>query len=168
MSPFARPLRRRGGARAKATRLGLLLERAYPRSEDWPIIRVYGVWMRTLPKRVVQNALPVRLERGTLWVHVTSPVWAQELSFLERDLLEKLKRVPGAAVVRTIRFRVGPLPEVRPLEDPTGPGPAPRARARKRVPDLVLDAALSRVGDPDLREAVERAIEASLGRLPPR
>lgn len=166
MSSFGRRSRRRGGSRVDGTRLGVLLERAYPRSEDWPIIRVFGMWMRALPKRVVENARPVRLERGTLWVHVTSPVWAQELSFLERDLLEKLKRVPGAAAVRTIRFRVGPLPEVKPLEDPTGPGPSPRARARKRVPDPELDAALADLGDDAIRDVLEQAIASSLGRLP--
>lgn len=162
MTPFGRPARRRGGSRVDGTRLGSLLERAYPRSEDWPIIRVFGMWMRSLPKRVVANARPVRLERGTLWVHVTSPMWAQELSFLERELLEKLKRVPGAATVRTLRFRVGPLPEVKPLEDPTGP--VQRPRTRKRKPDPELDAALDDIGDDAIREALAQAIESSLGR----
>ncbi len=151
--------------RTAPSRLGAVLERAYPRATDWPIIRVFGLWMRTLPKRVVENARPVSLVRGVLWVHVTNPVWAQELSFLERDLLTKLQRVPGAAAVQRIRFRVGPLPEVRPLEDPTGPVVAPRARARKRTADPALDAALGRIDDEALRETLEHAIEVSLGRL---
>lgn len=166
MSTFGRPSRRRGGARVDGSRLGLLLERAYPKAEHWPIIRVFGLWMRALPKRVVLNARPVRIERGVLWVNVTNPVWAQELSYLEKDLLAKLQQVPGAASVKSIRFRVGPLPDVKPLEDPTGPTAVPRARAKKRVPDPVLDAALTTVTDDSVREAIERAIESSLGKLP--
>ena len=97
-----------------------------------------------------------------LTVNVTSPVWAQELSFLEKQILERIGRAPGAARVTAIRFRVGPLPDILPLDEVTGPTGDIEFVAPPRDP--VLEAALTRIEGDELRAMVARAAKTSLSR----
>lgn len=156
-------MRRLGRRRGRPTPMGSVLERVYPAPEEWPTIRAFAAWSRGMPARVVRNARPVRLARGVLLVHVTSPVWAQELSFLEKQILERLASTRGAARVSSIRFRVGPLPDILPLEEATVLSPLPELVAPPKDP--VLDAALSTIGDDELRDVVARAAKRSLSRV---
>jgi len=154
----------RAGARRR-DRPRLLVEvlsKEYPAPAQWPMIRAFHAWSRALPKRVVANARPVSLERGVLIVHVTSPMWAQELTYLAPSILESIAKVPGAATVRSMKFRVAKLPDAIPLDaDSTAPlAPRPPAVAS----DGVVDAALTTIGDESLRKAVESAAAASRAR----
>lgn len=139
-----------------------VLERVYPAPSEWPTIRAFAAWSRGLPPRVVKNARPIRLDRGVLTVNVTSPVWAQELSFLEKQILTKLAATKGAARVTAIRFRVGPLPETMPAPDVTGPTGDIELIAPPRDP--VFEAALSTIDSEALRDAIAKAAKTSLSR----
>ena len=77
-------------------------------------------------------------------------------------ILERLAGTKGAARVSRIQFRVGPLPEILPLEEATA------VQLPELVPppkDPVLDAALTTIGDDDLRAVVARAAKRSLSRV---
>ena len=144
--------------RARPTRIGVVLERVYPAPTEWPSIKAFAAWNRGLPKRVVENARPVRLDRGVLLVHVTSPTWSQELSLLAPQLLARIAKEPGAARVHALRFRVGKLPEV----DLPGVVPKRIPRRTKVMPeDTALRAQLESLRDEGLRETIAAAIEAS-------
>lgn len=126
------------------------------------MIRAFQAWARGLPNRVVKNARPVRLDRGVLLVHVTNPMWAQELTYLAPQILERIAREPGTASVRSMTFRVAPLPAPIPLD---GQMVDPFLAKLPPVPkDPVVEAALTTVADPGLRAAMETAAAASRAR----
>lgn len=152
------------GARRRYGRpvpLGSVLGEIYPDRASWPTIRAMQAWVRGLPRRVVMNARPVRVSRGVMWVHVTSPIWSQELSLLAPELLARIRREPGAAKVTELRFRVGELPEVPPGLLLTAPEPE---EAPPPLEDPELLAAVDAIPDDRLRALLLRTIPASLRR----
>lgn len=111
-------------------------------------------WREITGERIASRTEVGQLEQGTLQVLVDSPVWAQELAFLARELVERL-RSRGLPVDR-IRFRVA---TVAPLDT--------RPRRERRVapvplPDpLATD--LAQIEDPELRATITEAARFSLG-----
>ena len=65
-------------------------------------------WTTAVGPAIAANAWPARVTRdGTLIVHTTSSVWAQELTQLEQELKQRL----ASAAPSRMRFVVGPVPE---------------------------------------------------------
>jgi len=141
--------------------LAKLLKRVYPAPDQYEAAKVFSWWNRSVPRRLVEHARPVRLTRGVLLVHVSSSVWANELHYLTDDLLTRLREHAPESRIEKIRFQVGPLPDIptRPREDPPPPEPVRLAS----LPDE-LGRALSRVEDDDLRKAIAEAATTSLAR----
>lgn len=111
-------------------------------------------WREIAGDRIASRTEVGQLEQGTLQVLVDSPVWAQELAFLSRDIVERL-RSRGLPVDR-IRFRVAtvaPL-DARPRRE--------RSVAPVALPDP-LTAQLAQIEDPDLRAVITEAARFSLG-----
>ena len=126
--------------------------------------RVTASWPGVVGDAVARNAWPLRLGRdGTLHVATSSATWAFELDRLSPELAARLEAVLGDAAPRTFRFRVGPVPESgAPVDASDGPaattaGPPPEAVAE-------ADSAAAEIEDPELRELVRRAAQASLAR----
>lgn len=106
------------------------------------------VWAKLAGAAIARRSEPRSLRDGVLIVQVTSAAWAQELSFLQSSLVEKLKQAGYA--VRELRFRTGPLP---------GKEPAPPRRptvVAKPIPANV-EAALRTIEDEELREVLTQA-----------
>lgn len=70
----------------------------------------FGWWIRSVSPRILQNARPVQLKRGVLWVNTSSASWAQHLDVLKPDLLRAIQFRGGQQDIKDLRFRVGPLP----------------------------------------------------------
>jgi len=84
---------------------------------------VFGEWPALVGARIAAHAEPIGIQRGTLTVRVADAAWANQLRWLERDLLVQLERSLGPDVVRAIEVRVGP-----PGGDRGGSGRNGRAR----------------------------------------
>jgi hypothetical protein len=143
--------------------LAELLRTAYPsrEPEDVAAIRIFHWWRRAVPERVYTRARPVRVFNGTLHVNTATSAWASELEAWKEQLLSSIRRHAPEARVRSIRFRVGPLPELpvgtRPERPPVIPvivAPLPEQLAR----------ALASIDDDDLREAIGSAAGVGIGR----
>jgi hypothetical protein len=108
---------------------------------------------------VARSAWPQRISRdGTLHVATTSSTWAQELSLLQDEVLAKLAAALGGDSPTTIRFAVGLVPEPPADEShPPRPPSIPDAGELERAADLAAV-----IDDLELREAVRRAVAASL------
>ena len=106
-------------------------------------------WRRILGERIARHSSPRAYRGGTLTVTVASPVWAQELSFLTPVILSKLQA--GGFQVAEVRWHVASLP-------PQGP---PRTWTAPIVPlsklPHDLENAVSKVEDPELRQAIVEA-----------
>jgi predicted nucleic acid-binding Zn ribbon protein len=63
---------------------------------EWPNLVGPQIAMVTSPQSITAN--------GTLFVHVTTNAWMNELSLLEPELLRSLNAKPGRTPIRRIRW----------------------------------------------------------------
>jgi hypothetical protein len=142
--------------------LSSLVAKVYPgRSrEDLEAVQAFGAFMRALSQRVLRNARPVKLFRGTLTIHTSNSAWANSLQLESVGVLAKLKRVtPGVRVSRLV-FRAGPLPDAALPMPHTPLEPAKRIELRSIPEELARE--LARIHNDALREAVTKAAATGL------
>ena len=121
---------------------------------------IVTAWPECVGAGIAANAWPARVTRdGSLHVATSSSAWAFELTHLAPSILERLQQRLGEPAPSALRFAPGPLPE---------PGAEPVEASKRTVP-TVSDAdraegarIAAAIENPDLREAVARAAEASL------
>lgn len=114
-------------------------------------------WRRIVGAKVASRSRLGGLSRGTLTIKVASSAWANELSFLRTDIMQRLS-VAGYEVT-ALRFRVDP----NPFQDkPAAERRAPRPVAPVRQLPAELEARLSTIEDPNLRAAIREAASWSL------
>ena len=133
-------------------------------SIDWVdgVLRRHNLWGEFKKQRILlfweravgsQTALVSQAERfsdGTLWVAVSSPTVAQELSFFEARYIQRLNDLLGEDILRKIRFIPGQFKKV-----------IPKARVTLSAVDYEEAHKLfSSLGDPKLRESFERLLLA--------
>lgn len=112
-------------------------------------------WRRAVGARIASRAEPGRLRGSVLTVYVASAAWAQELSFLTNDILERVVKLGVPA--KSLRFLVRPE-----LSQPAAPKkPPPQKRAP--LPED-LRQTLESVDDPELRSTIATAAALSLAR----
>jgi len=64
-----------------------------------------SLWPQVVDDRVGKNTEPVKIKNRTLYVAAASPAWAQELSFLKREIINKFNLMAGEEVISDIRFK---------------------------------------------------------------
>ncbi len=112
-------------------------------------------WRRLLGDRVARRTEPGGLAGGVLTVYVASAPWAQELSLLSSELLERLK--PLRLSIKSVRFRV--RQQIHASQAPAKRRPAARAPMPAELRQRVES-----VDDPELRQVIADAAELWLGR----
>lgn len=147
--------------KGKLEPLGEVLRGVYPKPDQFEAARAFAWWSRSVPKRIVDHARPVKLIHGVLIVHVSSSVWANELHYLSADLLAELRKNAPHSGVQKLRFKVGPLPDLPPRRPPP---PADREPVRLAALPEALGRALSKIQDDDLRKTIAEAATTSLAR----
>lgn len=151
-------------ARRKGSMVGIsgLIPKVYPAGEppEMQVMRLMGSWGKVVNPRVLRNARPVHFRHGVLTVHTATSAWADALSLDSEELLAKLRARVSGLRIRSLRFRTGPLPEL-----------PEQFREVKRPPLLPLEQlpeelarALAHVQDDRLRDAIQTAARATLGR----
>jgi hypothetical protein len=104
--------------------ISLVLEKILPayglktHSVEWSL---KAKWPEIVGEQVAAHSQPIRLNFKHLLVMVDSPAWAQHLTFLKPELLEKLQRSLDKETVLGIRFKVGSLFENNPPPAPLLP-----------------------------------------------
>ncbi len=127
-----------------------------------PLAEVTSAWPAAVGDAVARHAWPRRISRdGTLHVAVESATWAQELSLLEGNVLDALRRRLGATAPAKLRFAVGPIPAQPAALEPVGSVPAVPPKVPPEVESEAISAAAA-IDDPELRELVARAARTSL------
>jgi hypothetical protein len=122
------------------------------------LAQVTHAWPEAVGPAIARAAWPQRIARdGTLHVNAVSSTWAFELGRMVEEIQAKLRAQIGDATPAEIRFAPGPVPE---------PGPAERATSQPPVPSPAEEATAAslsaEIEDPGLRDAVRRAVAASL------
>jgi hypothetical protein len=144
----------------------VLVARVYPSQsrEELDAIRAFGGFMRALSPRILRNARPVKLMRGTLIVHTSNSAWANSLQLESTALLAKIKRVAPDARVRRLMFRAGPMPDSAAPMPHTPLVPARGVPLRELPEELARE--LVRIHHDALRDAVTKAASVGLATTP--
>jgi predicted nucleic acid-binding Zn ribbon protein len=72
-----------------------------------PLARVQEVWQAAVGEAVAQAAKPTAERSGTLTVVCSAAVWAQELTLMASELVERLNSALGEELVHELRCRTG-------------------------------------------------------------
>jgi predicted nucleic acid-binding Zn ribbon protein len=119
---------------------------------------VTRAWPDAVGPAIARAAWPQRIARdGTLHVTTVSSTWSFELARMEEEVRAKLRAAIGDTTPPSLRFAPGPVPS--PGEDERPPRAVPSPSPEDDVRAASLSAAIE---DPELREAVRRAVAASL------
>jgi predicted nucleic acid-binding Zn ribbon protein len=115
---------------------------------------IVAAWPEAVGEAIAQNAWPARIARdGTLHVHAADAIWAFELGQRAQEIAERVG-------VERIRFAPGPLPAFsEELAVERAAAPEPRPEHLEQAASLTAG-----IEDEELREAVARAVAASLAR----
>jgi predicted nucleic acid-binding Zn ribbon protein len=70
-----------------------------------PLAQVQRVWPRVVGAAIAAECEPVSERAGTVTVACRSAVWAQELTFMAPDLVERLNAALGGSQVTELRCR---------------------------------------------------------------
>ena len=146
-------------------RIGEEIQRELSRSgsrDAIPLAAMTAIWPEAVGKAVARNAWPLRLARdGTLHVAAASATWANELTLLRDEIGAALRTRLGDKAPSAIRFAVGPVPEPEQTHEHVDDTAAESIEVPPEV-EREAAAAAAEIGDPELRELVARAAQASL------
>ncbi len=67
-------------------------------------LKVLSCWEEIVGDKIAQHAQAYRVKKDTLFVTTSSPVWAQELSLIKKDLVSKINKYLRQEKIRDIRF----------------------------------------------------------------
>lgn len=71
------------------------------------LCKLLSAWKEIAGDRVGQQTEAVKISNGTLYVLASSPAWAQELTFLKSEFINKFNLIAGSEIITDIRFRAG-------------------------------------------------------------
>ncbi|TET47994.1 MAG: DUF721 domain-containing protein [Actinomycetota bacterium] len=74
-------------------------------SKKLRVSNIFNHWEDIVGKQIAKKSKPERLLRKTLYVSVTTSIWANELSLMSEKLIEKINSFTGEDIVKTIRFK---------------------------------------------------------------
>jgi predicted nucleic acid-binding Zn ribbon protein len=69
--------------------------------------RLLSLWEKVVDERVGKQTEAIKIRNRTLYVSTATPAWAQELSFLKREIVKKFNAEAGKDVIRDIKFKAG-------------------------------------------------------------
>jgi predicted nucleic acid-binding Zn ribbon protein len=100
----ARRRRRPGQESRDVPRLADFLSRRLAALADTDEVRAYRAWRAAAGEQIAAVTNPARITRGTLLVECDSAVWAQELTYLGPQILERLRAADPDTPVQRLRF----------------------------------------------------------------
>jgi hypothetical protein len=122
------------------------------------LAEVTRVWPEAVGQAIARSAWPQRIARdGTLHVTCVSSTWAFELGRMEEEIRAKLGERLAGTETPPLRFAPGLVPSPGAEEATAFTLPEPRGEEEAAAATLSAG-----IDDPQLREAVRRAVVASL------
>ncbi len=74
---------------------------------DKKMMGIWKVWKQAAGDMIASHAQPEAFKGGLLIVKVTGSVWAQQLQFQKKELIQKLNEKLGSDLVKDMRFKTG-------------------------------------------------------------
>ena len=70
---------------------------------------VLSFWPEVVGEDVAARTQAVKIHKGVLYIHVSHSAWMQELHFIEKEIIEKLKTKTPDIKITQIRFSTLPI-----------------------------------------------------------
>ncbi len=119
-------------------------------------------WEEIVGSSIANHVRPIRMDFRTLFLTADAPVWANELRYMERELIDKINAFVCEELVKEIRF-CSPKEKVsvwRPEKEDRPPEKIePKKEEYEKTTSFV-----SEIGDEDLRVAASRALAQDFAR----
>ena len=61
-------------------------------------------WPQVVGEKIAREAKPIGIEKGKLFVQVDNSSWRNELTFIKKDIVDKLNQAVGTPVIRDVIF----------------------------------------------------------------
>jgi predicted nucleic acid-binding Zn ribbon protein len=121
--------------------------------------RAVMLWPQVVGEQMARASEAQKVQPGgTLLVNTRSSVWSQELSFHKPSILRRYKERLGKDWVKDLRFSVGPIRGVAAAAGLSTPPEEEVRRIRLEAEEIQRIAAASENADPELAQAVRRAL----------
>ncbi|WP_367620739.1 DUF721 domain-containing protein [Geomonas oryzisoli] len=69
--------------------------------------RIWEVWDEAVGDKIAAHAQPAAFREGTLTLHVDSPPWLQQLTYLKKELITKVNEALDQELVKEIQLKSG-------------------------------------------------------------
>ncbi len=116
--------------------------------------KIWLVWDAAVGKQIASKARPVSFRDGTLTVAVINASWMQQLSFLKKQLMEKVNGRLGEELVSEIYLKAGRVKA-------SFPRPEPEKKSTRQLTEdenRRIAEQTESVRDPELREVFARLL----------
>jgi predicted nucleic acid-binding Zn ribbon protein len=123
-------------------------------------LRLQQQWHEIIGQPVACHTWPAQVRFKKLYLIVRNSVWLQQLNFLKPTLLAKINERAGSEVLTDIAFRVGEIPESRPV----AAGPSPERLAVSDTAMIEAQAHAAAVQDPELRTRLAAVMAEAFSR----
>ncbi|MFQ5950179.1 MAG: DUF721 domain-containing protein, partial [Nitrospiria bacterium] len=117
-------------------------------------------WEEAVGHQIAAHTHPLEIRFDTLTLLVDEAVWMHQLSFMKKEIIEKVNRFLGKRAIRVLRFRISPLP---PRPDPPEDRPVSLTAELAAPEAALLNEQVAAVTDDDLKKAIHRAMRRHLG-----
>ncbi len=89
-----------------AERLADILERSKS-NIAWTITacRHLGIWEKVVDERVARQTEAIKIRNRVLYVSTSTSTWAQELSLLKKEIINRFNQAAGQELIRDVRFK---------------------------------------------------------------
>lgn len=102
------PVRKTRDPRGMANSLDRILANLRVTNDSTPEKTILENWAYLVGHSYAQRCAPARIERnGTLIILAPNPVVRQEIGFQKRRIINKIRKLPGCLLVRSILLRGG-------------------------------------------------------------
>lgn len=112
-------------------------------------VEIWRIWDQTVGGQIAAKARPSKYYNGVLTVTVISAPWMQQLTFMKRDIIQRLNGRLGKELVREIYLKAGKPAAGEPTR---GKEPPPK-RALSQDDRDTIAASVAQVRNGELRQA---------------
>lgn len=124
-------------------------------------LRMFMLWEEAVGPSIARKTSPLSYARGVLVVRSVNAAWQNELTYLKNDIVNKVNKLAGKKLVEELKIVGGHYHQekAKPLNI-TPPVPKPNDDEY-----AAAEATSKLIGDPEVREAFQRAMAQYLAAM---
>ena len=123
--------------------------------------KLQKLWPDAVGSQIASQTQPDSLRNGTLFVKTVSSVWVQQLHFMKEEILVKLNKLSGKALIKEIRFVVGHTLVLE--KQANNISTSKRAVLKKRDKEMIAECTGS-LEDKELADVLKRVMQLEISR----